>query len=203
MNIDGKKITDLRFADDIALITTSVRQMEKQLNMINEESKKISLKIHRGKTKYMMNFNSKKKIIVDETEIEKVNEYKYLGQTIAMEDTTPNEVKARIRSSWSTFGRYKCIFTNKELPMCLKRKAFNTCIIPAMIYGCQTWTLTKSTVDKLRKCQRAMERKMLGISLRDKVENTQIRVNTGLEDVVEVLTKAKMEVGRACGQNGR
>ena len=42
--------------------------------MINDESKKIGPKIHRGKTKYMTNFNTNKKIIVENTEIEEVEE---------------------------------------------------------------------------------------------------------------------------------
>ena len=62
LNLDGENLSELRFADDIALITTTVRNMEEQLNMINDESKKIGLKIHRGKTKYMTNFNTNKKI---------------------------------------------------------------------------------------------------------------------------------------------
>ena len=88
MNIDGENLSELRFADDIALITTTVRHMEEHLNMINDESKKIGLKIHRGKIKYMTNFNTNKKIIVENTEIEKVEEYRYLGQNIEVIDKT-------------------------------------------------------------------------------------------------------------------
>ena len=88
LNIDGENLSELRFADDIALITTTVRNMEEQLNMINDESKKIGLKIHRGKTKYMTNFNTNRKIIVENTEIEKVEECRYLGQNIEMKDKT-------------------------------------------------------------------------------------------------------------------
>ena len=62
------------------------------VDLINDESKKIGLKIHRGKTKYMTNFNTNKKIIVENTEIEKVEEYKYLGQNIEMKDKTLKEV---------------------------------------------------------------------------------------------------------------
>ena len=98
LNIDGENLSELRFADDIALITTTVRNMEEQLNMINDESKKIRLKIHRGKTKYM-------------TEIEKVEEYRYLCQNKEMKDKTLKEVQKRIRAGWSAFGKYKFIFT--------------------------------------------------------------------------------------------
>ena len=191
LNIDGEQITDLRFADDIALVTTTVRNMERQLNMINDESKKIGLKIHRGKTKYMTNFNTNKKILVENTEIEKVDEYKYLGQNIEMRDKTAKEVQKRIRAAWSVFGKYKYIFANKEIPISLKRKTFNSCIIPTMIYGCETWTITKSIAHKLKVCQRAMERKILGIKLTDKTPNTTMREKTKLDDIIETATKAK------------
>ena len=53
INIDGERITDLRFADDVALLTHSVKDMETILNSLNEESRRIGLKIHKGKTQFM------------------------------------------------------------------------------------------------------------------------------------------------------
>ena len=38
VNIDGEKLLDLRFADDVALTTEDVKDMEHQLNTVNEES---------------------------------------------------------------------------------------------------------------------------------------------------------------------
>ena len=58
VNIDGEKLTDLRFADDVALTTSTVKDMETQLNDLNTESERVGLKMHKGKTKYMANFNS-------------------------------------------------------------------------------------------------------------------------------------------------
>ena len=46
--------------------------------------------------------------------------------------------------------------------------------IPTMTYGCETWT-TKYLKQKLRTAQHAMLRRMLNISLRDKVKNSEIR----------------------------
>ena len=75
--------------------------------------------------------------------------------------------------------------------MCLKRKAFNQCIIPTLTYGCQTWTLTKELTQKMEICQRKMERKMLGIKLIEKTPNTEIREKTGVYDVLGVITKTR------------
>ena len=49
INIDGEKLPNLWFADDVALTTEDVRDMEHQLITVNEESLKIGLKIHKGK----------------------------------------------------------------------------------------------------------------------------------------------------------
>ena len=56
IDIGGERLTDLRFADDVALTTNTVEDMEQQLNILNEKSKRVGLKIHRGKTKFMTNF---------------------------------------------------------------------------------------------------------------------------------------------------
>ena len=177
--------------------------MEEQLNMINDESKKIGLKIHRGKTKYMTNFNTNKKIIVENTEIEKVEEYRYLGQNIEMKDKTLKEVQKRIRAGWSAFGKYKFIFTNKEMSISLKRKTFNACIIPAMTYGCETWTLTKTIVHKLQVAQRAMERK--NIRNKDNRQNPKWRNQCENQYTQHHKThnEYKMEMGWTCGKNAR
>ena len=52
INIDREKLSNLRFADDVALTTDDVKDMEHQLKTVNEESLKISLKIHKGKLLY-------------------------------------------------------------------------------------------------------------------------------------------------------
>ena len=47
INIDGKKkLSDLKFADDVALRTADVKGMEHQLYAVSEESLKIGLKTH-------------------------------------------------------------------------------------------------------------------------------------------------------------
>ena len=106
--------------------------MEHQLNTVNEESLKIGFKIHKGKTKFMTNVDTKDNIQINGTEKEKVTNYKYLRQTIAMENRTKQEVSIRIKAGWSVFGKYRETFLDKRLPMSLKRKVFNQCVLPAM-----------------------------------------------------------------------
>ena len=138
---------------DVALTTEDVKGTEHQSNAANKESLKTGLKIHEGKTKCMTNIDTTDNIQIDWTEIEKATNYKYLGQTIAMENRTKQEVSIRIKAGWSAFGKYRELFLDRHLPMGLKRKVFNQRTLPAVTYGCQTWSLTKAFLKKLTKKQ--------------------------------------------------
>ena len=80
INLDGERLQNLRFADDVALVTKTTKEMEEQLNKLNTESKKCGLKIHKGKTKFMTNFETDEEIKIENEKLEKVESYIYLGQ---------------------------------------------------------------------------------------------------------------------------
>ncbi|CAH2093264.1 unnamed protein product [Euphydryas editha] len=111
-------------------------------------------------------------------------EYTYLGQLISPKDITVKEINARIATGWKKFWSLKEIMKSQDLGIALKRKTFNTCILPCLTYGCETWALTNSLRDKLAKCQRAMERSIVGTKRRDRVRNTDIRMKTKLTDIL-------------------
>ena len=58
-----------------------------------------------------------------------------------------------------------------------------------MVYGSETWTLKKAHMELLSVAQHTMERIMLGITLRDNKRNTWIRHQTGVNDIIDVMTK--------------
>ena len=117
--------------------------------------------------------------------------YKYLGQTTYLKETTKEEINCRIRTGWGCFGRNREVFLDEKLPMSLRRQVFDQCVLPSMAYGCQTWSLSKAMGQKLRKAQRAMERKMLNLKIKDKVPYTEIRKRTRVQDIVQFVLKQK------------
>ena len=176
VNVDGENLTNLRFADDVALFNETTKQMEKHRNNLNSESLKVGLKILKGKTKYMTNHADSEDIPIDQQKNEKVTEIKYLGQTTHLKDTTKEEIYARIREAWSCLRKNIRKYSRiNNSPFHLKKQVMGQCILPTMTYGCQTWSLNKQTTNKLRTAQRAMERKMLDLKLKDKIPCSEIR----------------------------
>jgi hypothetical protein len=72
-----------------------------------------------------------------------------------------------------------------------KSKVLNICIIPAMLYGCEIWALTKEVLKKMRATVRKLERIMLGVYLKDRKKNTWIRQKTGATDIGEKIWTLK------------
>ena len=191
ININGKYLSHLRFADDIVLMALDLDQAQVMLQQLNEESSKVGLKMNLSKTKVMTNIDDDREIKIGDTVIERVDTYVYLGHKLKLgRDNQTAEVKRRIGLGWAAFGRLSMIFKSK-MNNSLKRKVFDTCVLPVLTYGAETLTLTKASENKLKVAQRAMERSMLGISLRDKYTNQWIRQQTKIVDVMERIASLK------------
>lgn len=191
VNINGERLNHLRFADDIVLIADRLDDVISMLRNLNEESRKVGLKINFPKTKIMTNLVLGEGIYIDGIRVEETTSFKYLGHEISIgRDNQTLEILRRIGLAWAAYGNLKYVF-KAELPNCLKRKVFNQCVLPVLTYGAETLTLTKRTIKKIRVTQLAMERSMLGISLRDHIPNTEIRRRSGVADVVERITVLK------------
>ena len=70
----------------------------------------------------------------------------------------------------------------------LKAGLFNSNVLPALAYGCQTCGLTKVHENKLKKTQPVLERRLLGITLQRQrllnLRNSDIRNMSSVKDIL-------------------
>ncbi|KOB73137.1 Endonuclease-reverse transcriptase [Operophtera brumata] len=73
------------------------------------------------------------------------------------------------------------------------RGSFKTSIKkqPTLLYGCQTWALTAENKIRLRSFQRAVERSMMGLKLRDRIRSSKIRSKTKILDAGKMAARLK------------
>ncbi|MEE4247402.1 MAG: reverse transcriptase domain-containing protein [Kangiellaceae bacterium] len=204
ININGEKLSNLRFADDVILFAESEEGLEELLNSLNIEGKKDGMRINKKKTKTMCNEAAKRKqmrgISVDGEQLEQVDQYKYLGRLLTPGNEMAKEINQRITSGWRRFGQYSTFLKDQKMPICLKKKIMDSVILPAMTYGAETWSLTKHQREKLAVAQRSMERSMLNITLKDRIRKEVIRSKTQLTDITE---KAQQMKGQWAGHLAR
>ena len=97
-------ITDLDFADDIALMTEELEQAQDFLHCVQENAAKIGLHLNSDKTEFMT-FNEVQDTIlktVNNENIKKIDNFKYLGAWI---DDTANDVKVRKALTWNSCNK--------------------------------------------------------------------------------------------------
>jgi len=191
VNIDGERLTHLRFADDIVIVSDNIGDAKQMLEEMVRASSQVGLRINAGKTQIMTNLVLAQNIRIGDSDIKETHMYKYLGHEIQIgKNNQTHEIQRRIGLGWAAFGKLRETFKS-DIPICLKRKVYEQCVLPVMTYGAETLTLTKKTAENLRVAQRAMERAMLGITRRDRIPNNTIRQRTKTKDIVEYVARMK------------
>ena len=177
VKIDGEFLSNLRFADDIFLCTETPQELQQMLQELSDESRRMGLKMNIAKTKVMVVDNTT--INVNNVLIENVPGYVYLGQHYSLKEKNQDkEIQRRIMAGWAAYAKHRDIFKS-NLAICLKRQVYNSCVLPSMTYGAETWTLTKLAQNKLAAAQTKMERSMLNITYKDRRTNIWVRESRG------------------------
>ena len=93
--MDGNKLADLAFADDIALLDDTWSGMQELTSSIEEEARKVGLYMNTGKTKLMKigSFKETEPIQVGGGQIENVEEFCYLGSVISRDGSCDKEFR--------------------------------------------------------------------------------------------------------------
>ena len=130
-------------------------------------------------------------VIVEGSEIEEVQSNIYLGQRVSLVDTDMgNEINRRIQAGSESSNDHK-IFLKSNIPNSLKKKLYNQCVLPAMTYASETWTITKALERRLTAPQRNLEKAMIGVSCQDHRTNEWIRRKTKFSDIMHFIKARK------------
>ena len=149
-------LEDLDFADDLALISSTFTQIQLGIDRLNRNGKGTGLKISTNKTKLMrMNANNNNAVVIDGQEVEDVDSFDYLG--------------ARI----TKHGGAK-IWRSGQLSKNTKIRIFKSNVIAVLLYGCETWRMTKRDEAKLDTFLHKCLRRLLKIYWPMKVSNEEV-----------------------------
>ena len=190
--IDGEKLTHLLYADDCVLFANNPADLQQDLQQLTDLSKEVGLEVNLTKTKWMRNEYSVPGVIrTNEAVIEEVNDYIYLGRRFDSNNLANGEWTRRRRAGWVAFNNNRTVLTDQNLPMNVRAAIFNSTVLPAMLYACETWATTKNDEEKFAVTERAMERRICGVTIRDRISNEKLRQRTGVRDVVDEMYAAK------------
>jgi hypothetical protein len=91
-----------------------------------------------------------------------VDDFKYLGKTLTNQNSIQEEIKRRLKSGNACYHSVQNLLSSSFLTKNLKIKIYRTLILPVVLYGCETWSLTLRKERKLRVFENKVLRRIFG-----------------------------------------
>ena len=191
----------LAYADDIALLGKSDKDITKAFNELENASLLAGLEVNSQKTKYMTmsreerGKESSKNLEIRNYIFEKVNQFKYLGSVIHENNDLLIEIKERIAAGNKAYFSCNNMLKSKNINRNTKKIIYKTIIRPVIMYASETWTLTRTTENMLNTWERKILRRIYG-PIQDE-EGWRIRTNQELyDDYQDPTLVAEIKKGR-------
>jgi len=113
---------------------------------------------------------------IDNSTFERVEDFKYLGTTLTNQNSIAEEIRSRLKSGNACYHSVQKLLSSRLLFKNLKIKIYRTIILPVVLYGCVTWSLTLQEERKLRLFENRVLRRIFG-PRRDKVRQEWWRLH--------------------------
>lgn len=169
------QLDDLDFADDLALLSHTHQQMQDKTTRLADISSQVGLTIHKHKTKIMrLNTTREEPVLLAGTPLEEVESFTYLGSIIDKKGGTDADVRARIGKARAVFLQLKNVWSSRELSQHTKVRIFNSNVKAGLLYGAETWRLTKTTVNRVQTFINSCLRRILKIHWPEKISNIRL-----------------------------
>ena len=113
IQIAGRNINHLRYADDTTLMAESEEELKSLLMQVKEESYKVGLKLNIQKTKIMASSPITSWQIDGET-VETVSDFIFLGSRITADGDCSHEIKRRLLLGRKTMTNLESILKSRK-----------------------------------------------------------------------------------------
>ena len=99
---------------------------------------------------------------MDNSPIERVEDFKYFGTTLTNQNSIQEEIKSRLKLGNASYYSVQNLLSSSLLSKTLKIKIYRTIILPVVLYGCETWSLTLREGHMLRVFENMVLRRAFG-----------------------------------------
>jgi hypothetical protein len=86
----------------------------------------------------------------DSISFDGVDHLKYLGKTLTHQNSILEEIKNSLQPRNSCYHSVQHLLSSSLLSKNVKIKTYKTIILPVMLYGCETWSLTMREERRVR-----------------------------------------------------
>jgi hypothetical protein len=157
----------LAFVDDVNIVKENIDTIKKNTEALLNATTEVGLEVNPEKTKYMLMSHSqkvgqKRSIKIANRSFQDVAKFSYLGKTLTEQNYMHEEINSRLNSGNACYHSVQSLLSSRLLSGNLKVKIYKTIILPFLLYGCETWSLTLREEHRLRVFENRVLRRIFG-----------------------------------------
>ena len=134
IKIAGRSINNLRCADDTTLMAESTEELQGLLMKVKKKSEKAGLKLSIQKLRSWQ---------IDGGKVETLTDFIFLGSKITADGDYSHKIKRRLLLGEKAMTKLDCVLKSRDITLPTKVDRVKPMVFPAVIYGCECWTIKK------------------------------------------------------------
>ena len=170
IKIAGKNINNLRYADNTTLMAESEEELKSLLMKVKEESEKVGLKLNIQKTKIM----ASGPITSCQIDGETVSDFIFGGSKITADGDCSHEIKRCVLLGRKVMTNLDSILKNRDITLPTKAHLVKAMVFPVVMYGCESWTVTKAERPRIDAFELWCWRRLLRVPCTERRSNQSI-----------------------------
>ena len=150
------------------------------------------MQININKTEVMrVNNNRQEAIQLQGKEIKEADSFTYLGSVVSKDGGTDEDIRNRINKARHAFNTLRPIWRATSLSLQNKIRIFGTNVKSVLLYGSETWRVTKTNTNKLQTFINKCLRNVLQIRWPEMIPNEELWERTGQEQIITEIKRRK------------
>ena len=135
-----------------------------------------------------------KEVQVGSDKLEVVASFCYLGDMLSAAGGCELATTTRVKTAWKKFKELLPVLTSRHLSYKTRSRVYSSCVRNAMLHASETWPLTRPSLQRLRRNDRAMIRQICNIKPEDvaSVRSNELLTRLGLDDLEVVLREKRL-----------
>ena len=194
------------YADDMVLLSDSPSGLRDMLLAFEEITQTWGMHINVDKTKILCVGKNctwpSVPVRIRDQAVGVVDKFTYLGSVVNRSNSLDDEIANRVSKAGAAFWRLNtCLWKCKHVSLNTKLAVFRVAVLPCLLYASETWTPLKRHENTLSVFLHRCLRRILGVSRRDRVRNSDLYAQCGNQPSIDrLLCRARL---RWLGHLGR
>jgi hypothetical protein len=105
---------------------------------------------------------------IDNGSFERAEQFRYLETILTNQNSIQEKIRSRMKSGNACYHSVQNLMSSSFLSKNIKIKIYRTIILPSVLYGCKTWSLTLREERRLRVSENMVLKRIFGLK-RDEV----------------------------------